>query len=171
MDRTEALVLGNFIITGGMISFATLMLKGIFALTASFFLISTTNIEKICHALRLLHLPEFLAVQVLMTYRYISLLLTEAGTMMNAYMLRAPGQKGIHFSAWGSFAGQLLLRSMDRAQELYQSMKMRGFHGMFYYADVEPFCMKDAVYLISWTAVFAYVRFFDMSELIGGLFF
>ena len=170
LDRTEALFIGNVMITGGMISFVTLMLKGLYALMASFLLIATTNIEKICYALRMLHLPEFLATQVLMTYRYISLLLEEAGTMMNAYMLRAPGQKGVHVSAWGSFAGQLLLRSMDRAQELYQSMQMRGFHGMFYYADVEPFRVKDAVYPVCWVMVFLLMRFVNLSERVGGIF-
>ena len=170
LDHTEVLVIGNIVITGGMISFVTLMLKGIYALMASFLLIATTNIEKICHALRMLHLPEFLATQVLMTYRYISLLLQEAGTMMQAYMLRAPGQKGVHFSAWGSFAGQLLLRSMDRAQELYQSMQMRGFNGMFYYADVESFRVRDAVYLVLWIMLFMILRLFNISELVGGMF-
>ena len=169
LDRTEALIIGNAVITGGMISFVTLMLKGIYALMASFLLIATTNIEKICYALRMLHLPEFLATQILMTYRYISLLLQEASTMMNAYMLRAPGQKGIHFSAWGSFAGQLLLRSMDRAQELYQSMQMRGFNGMFYYADVEPFCIRDAAYPVFWIMAFLIMRFVNLSELVGGM--
>ena len=169
LDRTAVLTAGHVVITGGMISFVTLMVKGIYALMASFLLIATTNIEKICHALRMLHLPELLATQVLMTYRYISLLLQEAGTMMNAYVLRAPGQKGIHFSAWGSFAGQLLLRSMDRAQELYQSMQMRGFHGMFYYADVERFHVRDAGYLVFWLVIFLFLRFFDLSELIGGM--
>ena len=55
--------------------------------------------------------------------------------MITAYQLRAPGQKGIHVSAWGSFLGQLLLRSMDRASTLYDSMCLRGFYGEFYYAN------------------------------------
>ena len=33
------------------------------------------------------------------------------------------------------FLGQLLLRSMDRAVALYESMELRGFHGEFYYAE------------------------------------
>ena len=35
------------------------------------------------------------------------------------------------------FLGQLLLRSMDRAVALYESMELRGFHGEFYYAEKE----------------------------------
>lgn len=170
LDRTAVLSVGAFTVTGGMLSFLTLMLKGIFALMASFLLIATTNIEKICYALRMLHIPELLVTQLLMTYRYVSLLLHEAGTMMNAYTLRAPGQKGVHISAWGSFLGQLLLRSMDRAQELYQSMQMRGFHGEFYYADVEPLRCRDTAYAVFWTAVFLIFRLCNLSEIIGNLF-
>ena len=35
------------------------------------------------------------------------------------------------------FLGQLLLRSMDRAVALYESMELWGFHGEFYYAEKE----------------------------------
>lgn len=170
LDRIPVLTLGALTVTGGILSFLTLMLKGVFALMASFLLIATTNIEKICYALRMLKAPEILVTQLLMTYRYVSLLLHETGTMMNAYFLRAPGQKGLHFSAWGSFVGQLLLRSMDRAQELYQSMQMRGFHGAFYYADVEPFKKEDAGYMIFWILIFILLRFCNLSEVIGSLF-
>lgn len=170
LDHTSICIIGNLAVTGGMVSFVTLMLKGIFALMASFLLIATASMEKICHALHMLRLPDLMVTQALMTYRYVSLLLHEAGTMMNAYMLRAPGEKGVHYRAWGSFAGQLLLRSMDRAQELYQSMQMRGFQGAFYYADVERFHIGDACYMVFWGAVFLLMRFVNLSECIGGLF-
>ena len=87
--------------------------------------------------------------------------------MTDAYHLRAPGQKGIHISAWGSFLGQLLLRSMDRAQELYSSMLLRGFHQHFHYAPVRPFKGKDAVFLLLSIAFFILVRYLDVSQLIG----
>ena len=38
---------------------ATLMMKGVFCLMASFLLIATTSIEEICGALRKLHFPLF----------------------------------------------------------------------------------------------------------------
>ena len=84
--------------------------------------------------------------------------------------MRAPGQNGLHFSAWGSFVGQLLIRSMDRAQNLYQSMQMRGFRGSFYYARETAFGLADMLYIIIWAVVFLILRMFDLSELIGGLF-
>lgn len=134
-DRKILWMLGNIPVSGGFVSMLTLMMKGIFCLMASFILIATTTIEEICYALRQLHVPKILTSLLLLTYRYISLLLEQVGIMTEAYYLRALGQKGIHISAWGSFLGQLLLRTMDRATALYESMELRGFHGEFYYAE------------------------------------
>lgn len=170
LDRTAVAQIGVLTITSGMISFITLMLKGVFSLMASFLLIATTNIEKICYALSILHVPDLLVTQILITYRYISLLLHEAGTMVNAYSLRAPGQKGLHFSTWGSFVGQLLLRSMDRATDLFQSMKMRGFHGSFYYAGVDKATKLDYLYTCICSGLILTFRFVNISVLVGNLF-
>lgn len=90
--------------------------------------------------------------------------------MTDAYHLRAPGQKGIHISAWGSFLGQLLLRSMDRADELYQSMQLRGFYGNFYYADSTPCTLGAVLYGVLWIGAFLLARCFDLPLLLGNLF-
>lgn len=170
LDRVSVMMFGGLIITSGMISFVSLMLKGILSLMASFLLVSTTGMEHICYALSLLKVPDILVTQLLITYRYISLLLKEAGTMWNAYSLRAPGQKGLHISTWGSFVGQLLIRSMDRAGHLYQSMEMRGFHGAFYYAPQIRTKRSDIPFLLFWIAAFLTVRFVNISVWIGNLF-
>lgn len=170
LDREPVLTIGMFTVTSGMISFLTLLIKGVLSLMVSFLLIATTNIEKICYALRMLHVPAILVTQILITYRYISLLLKEAGTMFQTYSLRAPGQKGIHFSAWGSFIGQLLLRSMDRAQALFQSMQMRGFTGSFYYAGVEKPEGKDWIFAAVSIGAIILFRMVNISEWLGGLF-
>lgn len=169
LDRRAVLQIGAVTLTAGMISFLTLLLKGILALMLSFLLIATTGIEKICYALRLIHVPEMLVTLILITYRYISLLLHEAGTMVHAYELRAPGQKGIHISAWGSFVGQLLLRSMDRAGNLFQSMELRGFHGSFAFTDTDKADRTDYVFTIVTAAVILAFRWINVSELIGAL--
>ena len=141
-DKTVLLHMGSVVVTGGVISMLTLMMKGIFTLMASFLLVATTGMEGICGALRKLHMPKLLTSLLLLTYRYISVLLEEVSVMTTAYQLRAPGQKGIHISSWGSFLGQLILRSMDRAEALYGSMVVRGFHGEFHYADKEQAAKK-----------------------------
>lgn len=159
-DRQPAMTLGNFTVTLGMFSMVTLMMKGILAVLASYLLIAASGIEQLCYALRLLHVPAILVTQILLTYRYISLLLTEANRIVQAYSLRAPRQKGVHFKVWGSLAGQLLLRSMDRANEVYESMSLRGFSGEFFYSKKTPFRWRDGGYLMVWLLFFAAARYF-----------
>ena len=168
-DRTPMLALGGTVVTGGVVSMVTLMLKGVFCLMASFLLIATTSIDAICAALRMLHVPSMLVTLMLLTYRYVGVMVGEVAVMTEAYHLRAPGQKGIHHSAWGSFLGQLLLRSMDRAEELYSSMQLRGFHGEFYYADARAFDVTDGLWLAGCTAAFVVLRWARVTQAIGWL--
>lgn len=166
-DRTVVMNVGGFSVTGGVISMVTLMLKGVLCLMASFLLVASTRFDSICGALRAVHVPKVLVTLLLLTYRYIGVMMEELSVMTDAYHLRAPGQKGIHVSAWGSFLGQLLLRSMDRSQELYSAMLLRGYRGEFYYAKSEPFGMKDAAFLALCVVFCAGLRFVNLSEMMG----
>ena len=148
LNRAPAFVVGRLTVSEGMVSFIVLMLKGTLSLMASFLLVATTGIEKICYALRLLHVPKLLVTMLLITYRYISLLLSEASTMMNAYTLR----------------------SMDRATALYQSMQMRGFTGEFYYAEKLQTRTADWLFFPVATIVILSFRLFNIAVLLGGLF-
>ncbi|MBR1456709.1 MAG: cobalt ECF transporter T component CbiQ [Oscillospiraceae bacterium] len=169
-DRAPMLALGGVAVSGGVVSMLTLMLKGVLCLMASFLLMATTPIDHLCAALRRLHVPGMLVTLLLLTYRYVGVMTEELAVMTEAYHLRAPGQKGIHVSAWGSFLGQLLLRSMDRAEELYNSMQLRGYHEHFHYADIKPCTPRDAVYTLCCIALFLLLRLVDAASLLGGLF-
>ena len=162
--------LGSLAVSGGVVSMLTLMLKGVFCLMASFLLMATTPIDSLCASLRRLHVPGMLVTLLLLTYRYVGVLTEELAVMTDAYHLRAPGQKGIHVSAWGSFLGQLLLRSMDRAQELYGSMQLRGYHDHFHYAPIKSFSCRDAAYLAFSIAALLLLRYVNAAELLGSLF-
>lgn len=130
-DRTPIVQIGTFTVTGGMLSMLTLMLKGFYAVLAAYILIATTSIEEICYALRVLHIPKIIVIVVLLIDRYFYIMADEASRISTAYRLRAPSQKGIHYKAWGTLVGQWLLRSMDRAETVYESMLLRGFNGDF----------------------------------------
>ena len=93
----------------------------------------------------------------------------EASAMSQAYSLRAPGQKGIHISAWGSFLGQLLLRSMDRAQELYSSMELRGFRGEYFYSDIPACRVGDVLFTVIGISLFVCARLVNVAWLLGNL--
>ncbi len=168
-DRTVVLRLGALAVSGGVISMLTLMLKGVLCLSATFLLIATTPIDRLCAALRQLRVPKLLVTLMLLTYRYAGVMTRELAAMTDAYCLRAPGQRGVHMSAWGSFLGQLLLRSMDRAQELYASMLLRGYGHEFCYAGLAPFSKRDALYMALCPAAFALARFVPVARLLGGI--
>lgn len=108
---------------------------------------------------------------MLLTYRYISVMLEEFSIMTDAYMLRAPGEKGIRFAAWGSFVGQLLLRSMDRAEELYGAMRLRGFTGDLKYAAFPRMERRDVFFLAAAAGGSIFLRMVNVSALLGGALF
>ncbi len=157
-DHSVMLNINGLIITGGIISMITLILKGIYTLLAAFLLIATTGIERLCYALRLLHIPSILVTQILLVYRYIMVLMKEANAIMEAYSMRAPKEKGIRYRVWGSLLGQLLLRSLGRAENLYDSMLLRGFKGEFYYGKEQKFDRYDYGYFLLWLIILVGLR-------------
>lgn len=165
-DRGIHLVLFGVPVSGGVVSMVTLMLKGIFVLMASFLLIATTGIDGICRALRQLHFPKLLVSLLMLTYRFISVFLQEVSIMLDAYSLRAPGQKGIHISAWGSFLGQLILRSMDRAEALYESMLLRGYNGEFTDSASNKKWLGAAAFTVCICAILLLMRLFPPISLL-----
>lgn len=167
LDTGVRMYLAGIPVSGGWISFLVLAEKCFLMVLAAFMLVATTGINGIAEALRKLLLPKIFTLQLLLTYRYISVLAEEAGNIWNAYSLRAPGQKGIRFGAWGPLAGQLLLRTFDRAQRLYNAMELRGFKGEYNTGKAKAFSMKDLIYTISWIAFFIITRAVNIPEIIG----
>ena len=90
LDRAVVLTLFGIDISAGFISFITLLVKCCLTVLAAMLLLSTTGMNKISAALHRMHVPQIFIMQLLLTYRYISVLLVEASRIYNAYSLRAP---------------------------------------------------------------------------------
>lgn len=157
-DRQPLFGVGGMTVTGGMVSMLTLMLKGLFSMSAAYLLIVTTTMDDICHALRCLRVPAIMVTVLMLVYRYLVVLLKETSRLRAAYAMRAPGQKGIHFKVWGSMVGQLLLRSIDRAEIVYASMQLRGFQGEFQPRHDTPPRWSDYLYTLAWIVLFFVIR-------------
>lgn len=171
-DRDVIMTLGSIPVTGGILSFVTLFLKGVFAVYGAYFLLLTVGIDRLCMTLRKLKVPRLTVTVLLLTYRYLIVLLKEAQRMMQAYELRSFRSRGITIKAWGSFPGLLLLRSMDRASQVYDSMLLRGYDGEFLYKMAER---KDGravslLYMAGWLGLFAFLRCVPVFERVGELF-
>ncbi|MEZ0537860.1 cobalt ECF transporter T component CbiQ [Caldicellulosiruptoraceae bacterium PP1] len=166
-EKTIAFNIFGVPISYGWISFFSLIIKYFLTIIATLLLLSTTSIDKLAYSLKKIRLPDILILQFVMTYRYINLLLDEVARSINAYKLRAANSKGIMYKAWGSFAGGILIRSFDRAQRVYNAMKLKGFNNRFVIGIKEKIDKKDIIYLLSWSIFFVIIRFVNVTLLIG----
>ncbi len=154
----------------GWTTFGSIMVKGGLTVTACLILVSTTGFDRLAQALRALKVPSIFVMQLLLTFRYISVLIEELSRMMRAYALRAPQQKGVRLKDAGPFAGQLLLRTFDRAQRVYDSMRLRGFNGEYHSYSKSNVTWKDIVFIIAWSLFFIIARMYDIPAFLGLLF-
>ncbi len=172
LDKGIVMQTGSITVTGGMLSMITLLIKGILTVYCAYHMFMCTGIEQLCRALRCLKVPKGGVTVVLLIYRYIIVLLKEIQRMSLAYRLRAPGQKGIHIKAWGSFAGLLLLRSMERAQIVYDSMLLRGYDGEFRYeilGQEKTGKGLSIAYTAGWIGIFILLRCFPVVQMVGDM--
>lgn len=130
-------------------------------------LIATTSLPKISYQLLSIKVPKIIVEQIMLTYRYISVLLEQVSNMYTAYILRAPASKGIKMKDMGIFVGQLLLKSFDRAESIYVAMKCRGYDGNYLYAKPSPIQKGDWLFLVLVSGALCLMRFFDLSLFIG----
>jgi cobalt/nickel transport system permease protein len=165
----NTVLFGGINISRGWFTFLSIFIKSSITVAAGILLIATTGMDKLAVALRMLKIPKIFVLQLLLTYRYISVLTEEVARMMKAYSMRAPWQKGIHRSGWGSFAGQLILRTFDRAQRVYQAMSLRGFAGDYNTGEIPKLSLKDFTYLTGWSSFFIAARVFNIPMFIGSL--
>lgn len=163
----QSVVFAGLVLSRGWLTFLSVFIKGALTVTASMLLIGTTGLNPLASALRMLGVPRMFVLQLLLTYRYISVLAGEVSRLKRAYSLRAPSHKGVHISAWGPFAGQLLLRTFDRAQRVYQAMNLRGFDGEYNTGGVIRYSFGDFMYMLIWCVFFIIARKYDLPMMIG----
>jgi cobalt/nickel transport system permease protein len=167
-DR-QPVMIGPLTLAEGWLAFISVFIKGTLTITTTLLLISSCGLAKLAKSLRILKIPRFLVLQLLLTYRYLTVLLDEAERTITAYSLRAPGQKGIRHNAWGSLLGQLFLRTYDRAERIYQAMCLRGFDGDYPDEPMAQVKSSDIFYGLLWTIYFLLIRLVDIPQLLGGI--
>jgi cobalt/nickel transport system permease protein len=136
---------------------------------AALILIAATSFPDLIGQLTRMGMPKIFGLQLAMTWRYISVLLGEAAAMTTAYLLRSRDQGGIRMRDMGSFLGQLLMRSFDRAEKVYAVMKCRGFEGAYSGGPGKPIGLSDLVYTIALCGAAILFRFFNWGEFAGSL--
>ena len=169
-DRTAAFTVAGLTVSAGVVSFFSILYRTFLCVTAVLLLVAVTPFSHLTGQLRRLRVPDIFVTLFEMIYRYIGVLLEEASSMYTAYVLRSTEHKGLQMRHMGCFVGQLLIRSFDRAERVYDAMKLRGYPGRTARADRRPLLTADWLYLAATTAPFILLRVFNVSALFSRLF-
>ena len=127
LDRSTAFAINGITVSYGLLSLFTILFKTYLCVMSVLLLVSVTPFSELTGAMRRLRMPNIFITMFEITYRYIGLLLYEAYSMYIAYSLRSTNKKGIAIRDMGNFIGQLMIRSFDRADRVYNAMKCRGY--------------------------------------------
>ena len=167
LDREIILQIGPLGISGGWISFASILIRSVLTVGSAFILVGVTGFISVCQALERLGMPQIFAVQLLFLYRYIFVLADEGARASRARELRSCGKKGLGVRSFGSLIGHLLLRTWQRAERIHMAMLARGFTGEFHTSRQSRFGKPEIRFVLAWSAFFIFLRFQNVSHVLG----
>lgn len=166
-DREILMHLGPVAISGGWLSFISIMLRFTLTVSAALILIATTGLNGVCLALEKLGAPRAFVVQLLFLYRYLFVLGDEATRLRRARSLRSFEGRGMGIRVFTSLVGQLLLRTLDRARRIHLAMLCRGFDGEVRLIRPLIFTKRDLAYTLGWSGLFVLMRLYDIPQRLG----
>lgn len=158
--------LGDWRITvtdAGLVRFASILIRSWISVQMAILLTATTTFPDLMHALRHLRVPGVLIAIIGFMYRYLFVLVDEAGRLLRARAARSArpaGGGGGGTVLWraqvaGSMVGQLFLRSLERSERVYNAMVARGYRGQL--LTMNPHVMETQDWLVGAGALLAII--------------
>jgi len=179
LNRSMFFSIGPVAISYGALSLFTILFRVYLCEMAVLLLVSVTPFQQITGSMRRLKIPHIFIIVFEMTYRYIGVLFKEAYSMYTAYSLRSVvsrsntsrrgNARGIEMRDMGSFAGQLLIRSFDRADRVYNAMKCRGYALRNVQQGGGKPAKGDVVFFAAVSVLCVVFRFVDINALLAGI--
>jgi cobalt/nickel transport system permease protein len=168
-DRAPMLALGPLTLSGGWVSFASILLRFTLSVWAALVLVATTSLDGVCMGMEKLGLPRAFTRQVAFLHRYAFVLGEETLRIHRARALRAFGRR-LAPAEFASLAGNVLLRAWDRARRIHDAMLSRGFTGHFPARRPLAWRTRDLLFTALWALAFGVLRGWNLPRLLGGLF-
>lgn len=165
-DRMPVARLGPLAVTHGLLTGAALLLRAALCVAAATVLVATTGINPLARALAAMGVPRVFAVQLLMLYRYLFLLMEQLAKLRGACALRSAGRP-LMLRAAAALLAQLLLRSIDRAARVHYAMRSRGFDGTVRPGTPLRWTRHDAALTGAGLALLLVLRIADWGRLAG----
>ena len=159
LDRTPRIYIASYPISGGIISYLSIILRFLLTAGAALLLITTTGMYNISRGLEKLRIPHIFVMQMFFLCRYIFVLTEEAARLTRARESRTFGKKGSSIAVFSNMLSTLFMRSLDRAERLYTAMKSRGFDGSIKMMGKLRWKSQDTFFTIFWILLFIFFRF------------
>ncbi|MDD5097970.1 MAG: energy-coupling factor transporter transmembrane component T, partial [Candidatus Omnitrophica bacterium] len=137
--------------------------------TAALVLISLTGFNAVCGALIKFGIPKPFVTQLLLFYRYIFVLTDETERMVRASSFRSINSKAIGFRVFISLVGNLLLRTLERAERIYRAMCCRGFDGHIRIIRSMKVGYREIIFTSGWVLLFILLRYSNVPLKLGTL--
>lgn len=166
-ERTPVFRIGTVSITEGWIGFASILLRGLLSVQALLLLIRSTGYYRLCRSMQRMGMPSLFAAQLLFVFRYLRVLVEEALRMKQARDARGYGRSSYPLPMWGTFVGQLMIRTFDRAELVYRAMLARGFTGRIpdcTFREQPHWRWRDSAFVALWCAAFVFIRLYGPAE-------
>ncbi|MFA6091494.1 MAG: cobalt ECF transporter T component CbiQ [Elusimicrobiota bacterium] len=167
LDRQILFHLGSFGVSGGWVSFLSILIRFSLTVSAALALLCVTGINALCEALVRAGVPKPFAVQLLFLNRYLFVLTGEAERMTRARRLRSCDRGATAPRAFIQIVGHLLLRTMDRAERVYRAMLCRGFDGHVRVVRFSRIGRAELAFILGWAALFAVFRSVNLPVILG----
>ncbi|MGM0366379.1 MAG: cobalt ECF transporter T component CbiQ [Actinomycetota bacterium] len=166
-----SLDLGLFAATvtdNGITTFYTILIKSFLSILLVASLTLSTDEKELFHGLRKLRVPAIMVTIMFVMYRYIFLIREESKTGQMAINSRVFKKSYYAKNRKLSYLmGNMLIKSFDRAENIYRSMESRGFCGEFhvYEKSIQP-SSSGTVLLILSVIVPVLLKIIEITEII-----
>jgi len=166
-DTSVLLTLFGIPITGGWISFLSIIVKFILTVSTALLLVAATSFVGLCEGLERLKLPKVFVIQLLFLYRYLFVLLEETFRMLRARDARSFGKRGSDIKTFIRFISVLLIRTVERAERIYQAMLSRGFRGEIRMLRRHTLRVQDFLFALFSVSLFYVFRHYNIVNILG----
>ena len=167
LDPGQVVLFQGMTISAGWLSFFSILLKFSLSVSAALLLVSTTSFPGVCHACRQLGVPSIFVSQLLFLYRYIFVLMEETMRIVRARDMRSFAGRGRGIRVFVRIIGTLFLRTVERAERVYDAMLSRGFQGDMPVLKRSSIRLTDIVFALIMCVFFLVCRWINVPEILG----
>lgn len=170
LDRTPVAMPWGGDMAAGWLTFASIMLRFLIAVSAAFLLVATTGMNRVSKALSQMGVPRVFANQLLFLYRYVFVIGEELLRSIRAYQMRAVnGRHALPPRFYGLLLSGVMSRSIARAMRVHAAMQARGYDGELHFVQQWHWRLSDTLFVVGWTGFAVLCRMIDLPVVLGHL--